>query len=409
MIARLEQIVRHMSKKSLLSNLKQQTQTLHEQGLFKQEHAITSTQGTEISVHGYLHPLLNFCANNYLGLAGNPVVISKAKQSLDAFGYGLASVRFICGTQSPHQHLEKRLSQFSGLEDTILFPSCFAANLGLFQTLFEQSDAIISDALNHASLIDGIRLCKADRYLYANNDMSELEAQLQKTQHHRYRVIVTDGVFSMDGIIANLPDICDLAEAYDALVVVDDAHGVGAIGPDGKGTPAYYGIQDRVDIVTGTLGKALGGAIGGYISGKHEVVEWLRQRSRTYLFSNSLPPMVPEVTLKALEALETDPTLMQKLSNNSQQFRQGMTQLGFNLIPGAHPIVPVMIGDAVQAKQFADGLLEQGIYVISFSFPVVPQGEARIRVQLSAAHTQNQVERAIAGFGEVGRALGVID
>lgn len=397
-----------MSKTSLLSALKQQTQSLHDQGLFKQEHAITSAQGAEISVQGYPKPLLNFCANNYLGLAGDPAIIKKAKQALDSYGYGLASVRFICGTQSPHQKLEKHLSQFLGLQDTILFPSCFAANLGLFQTLFDEKDAIISDALNHASLIDGIRLCKAHRYLYANNDMQALKEQLQNTQQYRYRVIVTDGVFSMDGIIANLPEICDLAEQYDALVVVDDAHGVGAIGPSGKGTPAYYGLQDKVDIVTGTLGKALGGAIGGYISARHEVVEWLRQRSRTYLFSNSLPPMIPEVTLAALDILETDPTLMQKLSDNSKQFRQGMTQLGFDLIPGRHPIVPVMIGDAVQAKQLANGLLEQGIYVVSFSYPVVPKGEARIRVQLSAAHTPDQIEQSIQVFGKIGKDLGVI-
>ncbi len=388
----------------LLKNLRQQTHSLHTQGLYKQEYVISSPQGSRIKVQGYDQPLLNFCANNYLGLADHPDIVAAAKQALDEFGYGLASVRFICGTQTPHQKLEKRLSGFLIQEDTILYPSCFAANLGLFQTLFDEQDVIISDALNHASLIDGIRLCKAERKVYPNMDMAVLEEHLKNSQHKKERVIVTDGVFSMDGIIADLPSICDLAEQYDAIVVVDDAHGVGAIGTHGKGTADFHEVSDRVDIITGTLGKALGGAIGGYISGRREIIDWLRQRSRTYLFSNSLPPMVPYTTLVALDLLENTPELMVTLQENTKYFREQMTELGFTLIPGQHPIVPVMIGDARQAQQLAAALLNEGIYVISFSFPVVPHDEARIRVQISAGHTREQIELAVQGFAKVGSA-----
>ncbi|MBO0830038.1 MAG: glycine C-acetyltransferase, partial [Streptosporangiales bacterium] len=352
--------------------------------------------------------LLNLCANNYLGLADHPDVVAAAHAALDEWGFGMASVRFICGTQRIHKDLEARISAFLGTDDTILYSSCFDANGGLFETLLDENDAIISDALNHASIIDGVRLCKAKRYRYANRDMAELEQRLKESQDARYRMIATDGVFSMDGYLAPLPEICDLAERYDALVMVDDSHAVGFVGPNGAGTPDLLGVRDRVDVVTGTLGKALGGASGGYTSGRAEIVEYLRQRSRPYLFSNSVAPPIVAAASKVFDMLASGAELRDRLRDNTAYFRETMTAKGFGVLPGDHPIVPVMTYDAALASRMADLLLERGIYVIGFSYPVVPMGKARIRTQMSAAHTRADLDRAIDAFAEVRDELGDI-
>ncbi len=386
--------------------LKNEIDQLKLNGLYKGERIITSQQQAEITTNGA--DVLNFCANNYLGLANHPTLLNAAKEAIDRYGFGMASVRFICGTQSPHKELEKRLSHFLGMEDTILYSSCFDANGGLFETLFGPEDAIISDALNHASIIDGIRLCKAQRFRYNNNDMADLEQKLKETVDCRYRLIATDGVFSMDGIIANLPAICDLAEKYQAMVMVDDSHAVGFMGKNGRGTPEYHNVMDRVDIITGTLGKALGGASGGYTSAKKEIIEWLRERSRPYLFSNTLAPVIAETSIKVLDLLESSQALIHKLHENSAYFRKNMQQLGFKLIPGEHPIIPVMLGDAKLAKTMADELLKENVYVVGFSYPVVPHGQARIRTQMSAAHEKEHLDKAINAFAKVGNKLGVV-
>ncbi|HWO59223.1 MAG TPA: glycine C-acetyltransferase [Umezawaea sp.] len=366
-------------------------------GLYKAERVIGSPQNAEVRV-GDGDEVLNFCANNYLGLADHPVLVDAAKDALDRWGFGMASVRFICGTQEPHKRLEARLAEFLGTEDTILYSSCFDANGGLFETLLTDQDAVISDELNHASIIDGVRLCKAKRFRYRNRDLDDLERQLKDAADARYRLIATDGVFSMDGYLAPLDEICDLAERYDALVMVDDSHAVGFTGPNGGGTPELFGVQDRVDIVTGTLGKALGGASGGYVSGRREIVEMLRQRSRPYLFSNSLAPSITAASIAALDLISSSGELLTKLRENSALFRARMTDEGFDLLPGEHPIIPVMIGDAAEAGRMADLLLEQGVYVIGFSYPVVPHGKARIRTQMSAGHTTADVNRAVDAF-----------
>jgi glycine C-acetyltransferase len=356
--------------------------------------------------------VLNFCANNYLGLADDPRLIAAAKLGLDADGFGMASVRFICGTQNVHKQLEARIAAFLGTEDCILYSSCFDANGGLFETLLGEDDAVISDELNHASIIDGIRLCKARRYRYRNNDMEDLEAKLREANEAgaRFKLIATDGVFSMDGIVADLSGVCDLADRYGALVMVDDSHAVGFVGENGRGTPELCGVEGRVDIITGTLGKALGGASGGYVAGRREVVEMLRQRSRPYLFSNSLMPSIAAATLKVLDLLASDEgmELRRRVRANGEKFRREMTALGFSLVPGAHPIIPVMLGEASLAGAMAEALLAEGVYVVGFSYPVVPKGRARIRTQMSAAHTEAHIDRAVAAFAKVGRALGVI-
>lgn len=377
-------------------------------GLYKQERVITSAQQAEIEVGG--REVLNFCANNYLGLANHPALIEAAKHGLDQHGFGMASVRFICGTQDLHHELERKMSAFLGTEDTILYSSCFDANGGLFETLLGADDAIISDALNHASIIDGVRLSKAKRYRYANNDMAALEQQLQQATADgaRFKLIATDGVFSMDGVIADLKTICDLADKYDALVMVDDSHAVGFIGENGRGTHEYCQVMDRVDIITGTLGKALGGASGGYTSGKKEVIDWLRQRSRPYLFSNSLAPAIVSASIKVLELLEQGGSLRQRLQENSRYFRERMSAAGFTLAGADHAIIPVMLGDAKLAAEMASRMLQEGIYVVGFSYPVVPKGQARIRTQMSAAHTREQLDRAIDAFIRIGRELNVI-
>lgn len=377
-------------------------------GLYKQERVITSAQQAEIEVGG--REVLNFCANNYLGLANHPALIEAAKHGLDQHGFGMASVRFICGTQDLHHELERKMSAFLGTEDTILYSSCFDANGGLFETLLGAEDAIISDALNHASIIDGVRLSKAKRYRYANNDMAALEQQLQQATADgaRFKLIATDGVFSMDGVIADLKTICDLADKYDALVMVDDSHAVGFIGENGRGTHEYCQVMDRVDIITGTLGKALGGASGGYTSGKKEVIDWLRQRSRPYLFSNSLAPAIVSASIKVLELLEQGGSLRQRLHENSRYFRERMSAAGFTLAGADHAIIPVMLGDAKLAAEMASRMLQEGIYVVGFSYPVVPKGQARIRTQMSAAHTREQLDRAIDAFIRIGRELNVI-
>lgn len=377
-------------------------------GLYKQERVITSAQQAEIEVGG--REVLNFCANNYLGLANHPALIEAAKHGLDQHGFGMASVRFICGTQDLHHELERKMSAFLGTEDTILYSSCFDANGGLFETLLGAEDAIISDALNHASIIDGVRLSKAKRYRYANNDMAALEQQLQQATADgaRFKLIATDGVFSMDGVIADLKTICDLADKYDALVMVDDSHAVGFIGENGRGTHEYCQVMDRVDIITGTLGKALGGASGGYTSGKKEVIDWLRQRSRPYLFSNSLAPAIVSASIKVLELLEQGGSLRQRLQENSHYFRERMSAAGFTLAGADHAIIPVMLGDAKLAAEMASRMLQEGIYVVGFSYPVVPKGQARIRTQMSAAHTREQLDRAIDAFIRIGRELNVI-
>ncbi len=396
---------------AFLDHLRAETETLRATGLYKSERVIQSPQRVPITVKGADGReirVLNFCANNYLGLADSPILIAAAREALERYGYGMASVRFICGTQAPHKALEARLSRFLGTEDTILYSSCFDANTGLFETLLGEDDAVISDALNHASVIDGIRLCKARRLRYGNNDMADLEEKLRAAADCRFRLIATDGVFSMDGIIANLGAICDLAEKYDAMVMVDDSHAVGVIGDRGAGSPDYCGVEGRVDILTGTLGKALGGASGGYTSGRREIVEWLRQRSRPYLFSNAVAPVVACAGVAALDLLEGSSALRDRLGDNARRLRAGLEAAGFELVPGHHPIVPVMIGDAELAGRMADALLDEGIYVVGFSFPVVPRGKARIRLQLSAAQTADELDQAIAAFEKVGRALGVI-
>lgn len=390
-----------------ITHLKHELEQLKEAGLYKGERIIHSPQDAVISVSEG-QEVINFCANNYLGLANHPALITAAKESLDHYGFGMSSVRFICGTLDIHKQLESKISQFLGMEDTILYSSCFDANGGLFETLLSEEDAIISDALNHASIIDGVRLCKAKRFRYANNDMSDLEAQLNAAKDCRFRLIATDGVFSMDGHIANLSQVCDLAEQYHAMVMVDDSHAVGFIGEKGRGTHEHCGVMGRIDIITGTLGKALGGASGGYTSGRKEIIAWLRERSRPYLFSNTLAPMIVGASLKVFELLETSDTLRIRLRKNSEYFRRGLKQLGFELIDGEHPIIPVMLGDAKLAKTMADTLLTEGIYVVGFSYPVVPKGAARIRTQMSAAHQQTHLDRAIAAFEKVGKTLGVI-
>lgn len=384
--------------------LQQQLAEIDAAGLTKDERIILSPQDATISVQSG-GEVLNMCANNYLGLAEHPDVLQAAAKGLDTWGYGLASVRFICGTQKLHKDLESRLSQFLATEDTILYSSCFDANGGLFETLLTQEDAVISDELNHASIIDGIRLCKARRMRYANNNMSDLEDKLKESSDARFRMIATDGVFSMDGTIANLPEICDLADKYDALLMVDDSHAVGFLGPQGRGTHEHHDVMQRIDLLTGTLGKALGGASGGYTSGKKEIVELLRQRSRPYLFSNSLAPPVAAGALAALNLLEESTELRDKLESNTRYFRNAMTQLGYQIIPGEHPIVPVMLGDARLAKEMADWLLAKGIYVIGFSYPVVPHGKARIRTQVSAAHSMEQLEFAVEMFRQAKQEL----
>ncbi|WP_027721575.1 glycine C-acetyltransferase [Maridesulfovibrio zosterae] len=392
---------------NLLKSLSEQTEELKSEGLYKDERIITSQQQALISVAGG-QEVLNFCANNYLGLANNPDLIETGKAALDKYGFGLSSVRFICGTQDVHKQLEKRISQFLKTEDTILYSSCFDANGGLFETILGKEDAVISDALNHASIIDGVRLCKAQRFRYKNNDMADLEEQLKAAANCRHKLIVTDGVFSMDGIIADLKSVCDLADKYGALVMVDDSHAVGFIGENGRGTHEYCGVLDRVDIITGTLGKALGGASGGYTSGRKEIIEWLRQRSRPYLFSNTLAPVIASTSIAVLDLIDGKPELREKLEENSRIFRTRMTEAGFTLVPGNHPIIPVMLGDAVLAQKMSEGLLKEGIYVVGFSFPVVPRGAARIRTQMSAGHTPEQVNKAVDAFIKVGRELGII-
>jgi glycine C-acetyltransferase len=375
-------------------------------GTYKNERVIVTPQGTTIRVADG-EPVLNLCANNYLGLAQHRAVATAAKEAIEQWGYGMASVRFICGTQGVHKQLEIKLSEFLGTEDTILYSSCFDANGGLFETLLGPEDAIISDELNHASIIDGIRLCKAQRLRYANSNMAELEAKLKEASGARFRLIATDGVFSMDGYIANLPAICDLAQKYQALVMVDDSHAVGFMGKSGRGTPDYHNVIGRVDILTGTLGKALGGASGGYTSGRKEIIEMLRQRSRPYLFSNTLAPSIAGATLKVLELLTTSTELRDRLEENTRFFREGMARLGFTILPGTHPIVPVMLGDAALAARIADAMLARGVYVIGFSYPVVPQGKARIRTQISAAHSREELGFAIEQFAATKKELGV--
>jgi glycine C-acetyltransferase len=391
----------------LLDHLSGEIDNLKGNGLYKDERVITSAQQAAITVKNG-QTVLNFCANNYLGLSNHPRLLKIAQSALTKYGFGMSSVRFICGTQAIHKTLEARISDFLGTEDTILYSSCFDANGGLFETLLDENDAVISDALNHASIIDGVRLCKARRFRYRNNDMDDLERQLKAAAECRFRLIATDGVFSMDGIIANLKGICNLADRYDALVMVDDSHAVGFVGDHGRGTPEYCGVADRVDIITGTLGKALGGASGGYTSGRKEIVAWLRQRSRPYLFSNSLAPVITATSIAVLDLLEEHSDLLDQLKANSRYFRQGMQAAGFNLVPGEHPIIPVMLGDAVLAQKLAAGILEEGIYVVGFSFPVVPKGQARIRTQMSACHTRAHLDRAIDAFIKVGRELDVI-
>ena len=389
--------------------LTQQLEMTRAEGLYKNERIITSAQQADIAVADGRH-VINFCANNYLGLANHPELIKAAKEGMDSHGFGMASVRFICGTQDSHKQLEQRLADFLGMEDSILYSSCFDANGGLFETLLGPEDAIISDALNHASIIDGVRLCKAKRYRYANNDMAELRAQLEmaRADGARHIMIATDGVFSMDGVIADLKSVCDLADEYGALVMVDDSHAVGFVGENGRGTHEYCEVMGRVDIITGTLGKALGGASGGYTAGRKEVIEWLRQRSRPYLFSNSLAPAIVAASIKVLELLADGDELRNRLWSNARLFREKMSAAGFTLAGADHAIIPVMLGDAKLAQEFANELLKEGIYVTGFFFPVVPKGQARIRTQMSADHTPEQIERAVAAFIRIGKQLGVI-
>lgn len=386
--------------KNLLQHCENELETLRGNGLFKSEREISTPQSARIRVRDG-REVLNFCANNYLGLANDPRLVAAAHEALDRWGYGLASVRFICGTQRLHRQLENAVSAFLGTDETILYSSCFDANAGLFETLLGPEDAIISDELNHASIIDGVRLCKARRFRYRNNNLADLEEKLKEAADARFRMIATDGVFSMDGTIADLRGICDLAEKHDALVMVDDSHAVGFVGPGGRGTPELCGVEDRVDLITGTLGKALGGASGGYTSGRRPLIDWLRQRSRPYLFSNTLAPVIAATSLKVLELLEQGGDLRERLWSNTRWFRKEMSDAGFDILPGEHPIVPVMLGDAALAARFADELLEEGIYVIGFSYPVVPMGKARIRVQISAAHSQEDLQLAVSAFARV--------
>jgi len=394
-----------------LSHLRQIVDQVRADGFYKTERVVESPQSPEIRVNG-ADGVLNLCANNYLGLADDPRLVKAAQAALDQWGFGMASVRFICGTQTVHKELEAGLSKFLRVDDSILYSSCFDANGGLFETLLSEEDAVISDELNHASIVDGIRLCKAKRFRYRNNDMRDLEARLQEADAAgaRFKLIATDGVFSMDGIIADLRSICALADQYGALVMVDDSHAVGFVGDGGRGTPEYCGVEANVDIVTGTLGKALGGAAGGYTAGRKEIVELLRQRSRPYLFSNAVPPSIAAATLKTLELLggEEGRTMRERVHRNAEHFREALTRLGFDLVPGHHPIIPVMLGDAGLATRAADALLEEGVYVIGFSYPVVPKGKARLRTQMSAAHDPEQIERAVGAFAKVGKALGAI-
>jgi glycine C-acetyltransferase len=390
----------------LLQVLRPQLDDLRSRGLYKRERQLESPQDAAIRVNG--REVINFCANNYLGLANHPAILEAAHEGLRRFGYGMASVRFICGTQTPHKQLENAIARFLGKDDAILYSSCWDANGGLFETILGDEDAVLSDELNHASIIDGIRLCKARRLRYRHGDMSELEHGLREAANCRLRLIVTDGVFSMDGALAKLPEICDLAERYDALVVVDDSHATGILGAGGRGTAEQLGVLDRVDLITSTLGKTLGGAAGGFTCGRAEVIDFLRQRSRTYLFSNALPPPIVLAALKALELVGQSSALRDRLHDNAKQMRAGLEAAGFQLKPGQHPILPVMLGDAALASRLADTLLERGIYVIGFSYPVVPQGQARIRIQMSAAHTPEQIDRAVAAFAEVGKELGIV-
>ena len=393
---------------AIKDHLAKELQAIDEAGLYKRERIITSEQGAEIVVNG--RTVLNFCANNYLGLSSHPDVVKAAHATLDSHGYGLSSVRFICGTQDIHKELEEKLAAFHGTEDTILYAACFDANGGVFEPLLGPEDAIISDSLNHASIIDGVRLCKARRYRYANNDMADLETQLKlaRADGARFIVIVTDGVFSMDGIVADLKGICDLADKYDALVMVDECHAAGFIGKTGRGSVEHCGVMGRVDIITGTLGKALGGAMGGYTTGRKEIIDLLRQRSRPYLFSNSLAPSIVGASIRVIDLLSSTTELRDKLERNVQRFKESMQRLGFDIVPGDSAIVPVMLYDAKLSQRMADRLLEEGIYVIGFFYPVVPKDKARIRVQLSAAHEHEHVDRAVAAFEKVGRELGVL-
>ncbi|CAM2196508.1 2-amino-3-ketobutyrate CoA ligase [Paraburkholderia kururiensis] len=394
-----------------LAHLRTTLDQIRADGFYKTERVITSPQSSDIRLAGGAD-VLNFCANNYLGLADDPRLIAAAKEGLDNDGFGMASVRFICGTQTVHKQLESALAAFLQTDDCILYSSCFDANGGLFETLLDESDAVISDELNHASIIDGVRLCKAKRYRYRNNDLADLEAKLREADAAgaRFKLIATDGVFSMDGIIANLAGICDLADRYGALVMVDDSHAVGFIGEHGRGTPEHCGVAGRIDIITGTLGKALGGASGGYVAARKEIVELLRQRSRPYLFSNTLTPSIAAASLKVLELVQSaeGAQLRERVRANGAHFRRAMTELGFTLVPGEHPIIPVMLGDAQIASSMADALLKEGVYVIGFSYPVVPKGRARIRTQMSAAHTPEQIDRAVDAFARVGKSLGIV-
>ncbi len=387
--------------------LRRDTAALEDSGLLKRERIIGSAQGPVVRLADG-REMINLCANNYLGLANHPAVLAAAHRALDEYGYGVASVRFICGTQSVHRELERRLSDYLSMDDTILYSSCFDANGGLFETLLDEQDAVISDALNHASIIDGIRLCKARRLRYANNDLDELEACLKEAAGARVRMIATDGVFSMDGSIAKLAEICDLADRYGALVMVDDSHATGFIGARGRGSHELRGVLGRVDILTGTLGKALGGASGGYVAARGEIVAWLRQRSRPYLFSNSIAPAVAAGTLGVLDLLEASGELRERVHANARHFRAGMQALGFDLVPGEHPIIPIMLGEAPLAVRLAERMLAEGVYVVAFSFPVVPKGKARIRTQMNAAHSTEQLDRVVAAFGRAGRELGII-
>lgn len=397
--------------RDFLDRLAAQTEALKGEGLFKQERLIAGPQQAAIRVrsNGSAREVINLCANNYLGLANDPAIVQAAHEALDEFGYGMASVRFICGTQTIHKELEERISRFLETEDTILYPSCFDANGGLFETLLDENDAVISDALNHASIIDGIRLSKAQRFRYRNNDMNDLEEQLRRASKCRTRLIVTDGVFSMDGTIANLVDICALAERYQALTMIDDCHATGFLGDQGRGTIEFREVMGKIDIITSTLGKALGGASGGFTSGRKEIVAWLRQRSRPYLFSNSVAPVIVATSIAVLDLLQSSSARRDKLHENAAWFREQLEGLGFELRPGQHPIIPVMLGDARLASSMADRLLEHGIYVIGFSYPVVPQGQARIRTQMSAGLTREHLQQAVSAFAEVGAELGVIN
>jgi len=392
---------------SLLEQISTRLEDLQQEGLFKAEHVLSSPQHASVKTEEG-RELLNFCANNYLGLSNHPELVRAASSALEKYGFGMSSVRFICGTQTVHKQLETRLSEFLGMEETILYSSCFDANAGLFETLLGEEDAVISDSLNHASIIDGIRLCKAQRFRYQNNDLDDLEAKLEEASNARHRMIVTDGVFSMDGIIAKLPGICDLAEKFNALVAVDDSHAVGFMGEKGRGTHEHHQVMNRVDLITGTLGKALGGASGGYTSGKRELIEWLRQRSRPYLFSNTLAPVIAATSLTVLDLLENSSGLRKKLHQNTAYFRKKLEGLGFEIVPGEHPILPVMLGDAKVSQEMASRLFDHGIYAVSFSYPVVPREKARIRLQISAAHELHHLDRALDAFAKVGRQMKII-